>query len=140
MNELFLSGTILTLVKTPTTGDTSHVVCQLRHSHRNRQQQVIHETYTVHAWNRLADWAVQTLKPGARVYVKGYLTQKLRGDVVMTEVTAAQFFVQSLLGWMRRISWQAEKNHQCLVKEVYIYKSKVIVSFTRGQHISCCHV
>ena len=46
MNELFLSGTILTLVKTPTTGDTSHVVCQLRHSHCNRQQQVIHETYT----------------------------------------------------------------------------------------------
>jgi len=33
MNELFLSGTILTLVKTPTTGDTSHVVCQLRYSH-----------------------------------------------------------------------------------------------------------
>ena len=64
MNELFLSGTILSLVKTPTTGDTSHVVCQLRHSHCNRQQQVIHETYTVHAWNRLADWAVQTLKPG----------------------------------------------------------------------------
>ena len=49
MNELFLSGTILTLVKTPTTGDTSHVVCQLRHSHRNCQQQVIHEIYTVHA-------------------------------------------------------------------------------------------
>lgn len=91
MNELFLSGTILTLVKTPTTGDTSHVVCQLRHSHRNRQQQVIPETYTVHAWNRLADWAAQTLKPGARVYVKGYLTQKLRGDVTMTDVTAAQF-------------------------------------------------
>ena len=98
MNELFLSGTILTLVKTPTTGDTSHVVCQLRHSHRNHQQQVIHETYMAHAWNRLADWAVQTLKPGARVYVKGYLTQKLRGDVVMTEVTAAQFFVQSPAG------------------------------------------
>ena len=98
MNELFLSGTILTLVKAPTTGDTSHVVCQLRYSHRNRQQQVIHETYTVHVWNHLADWAVQTLKPGARVYVKGYLTQKLRGDVVMTEVTAAQFFVQSPAG------------------------------------------
>ena len=73
MNELFLSGTILSLVKTPTTGDTSHVVCQLRHSHRTRQQHVIHETYTVHAWNRLADWAAQTLKPGVRVYVKGYL-------------------------------------------------------------------
>lgn len=29
------------------------------------------------------------------IYVKGYLTQKLRGDVTMTEVTAAQFFVQS---------------------------------------------
>ena len=98
MNELFLSGTILRLVKTSTTGDTSHVVCQLQHSHRNRQQQVIHETYTVHAWNRLADWAAQTLKPGARVYVKGYLTQKLRVDVVMTEVTAAQFFVQNPAG------------------------------------------
>ena len=98
MNELFLSGTILRLVKTSTTGDTSHVVCQLQHSHRNRQQQVIHETYTVHAWNRLADWAAQTLKPGARVYVKGYLTQKLRGDVVMTEVTAAQVFVQNPAG------------------------------------------
>ena len=98
MNELCLSGTILTIVKTPTTGDTSHVVCQLRHSHRNRQHQVIHETYTVHAWDRLADWAVQTLKPGVWVYVKGYLTQKLRGDVVMTEVTAAQFFVQSPAG------------------------------------------
>jgi len=84
MNELFLSGTILRLVKTSTTGDTSHVVCQLQHSHRNRQQQVIHETYTVHAWNRLADWAAQTLK--------------LRGDVVMTEVTAAQFFVQNPAG------------------------------------------
>ena len=79
-------------------GDTSHVVCQLRYSHRNRQQQVIHETYTVHVWNHLADWAVQTLKPGVRVYVKGYLTQKLRGDAVMTEVTAAQFFVQSPAG------------------------------------------
>ena len=98
MNELFLSGTILGLVKTPTTGDTSHVVCQLRHSHRNCQQQVIHEIYTVHAWNCLADWAAQTLKPGVRVYVKGYLTQKLRGDVVMTEVTAAQFFVQNPAG------------------------------------------
>ena len=98
MNELFLSGTILRLVKTSTTGDTSHVVCQLQHSHRNRQQQVIHETYTVHAWNRLADWAAQTLKPGARVYVKGYLTQKLRSDVTMTEVTAAQFFVQNPVG------------------------------------------
>ena len=98
MNELFLSGTILTLVKTPTTGDTSHVVCQLRHSHGNHEQQVIHETYTVHAWNRLADWAAQTLKPGARVYVKGYLTQKLRGDVTMTEVTAAQVFVQNPVG------------------------------------------
>ena len=98
MNELFLSGTILTLVKTPTTGDTSHVVCQLRHLHRNRQQQVIHETYTVHAWNRLADWAVQTLKPGVQMHVKGYLTQKLRGDVTMTEVTAAQFFVQNPAG------------------------------------------
>ena len=59
---------------------------------------MIHENYTVHAWNRLADWAVQTLKPGARVYVKGYLTQKLHGDVTMTEVTAAQFFVQSPAG------------------------------------------
>ncbi len=98
MNELCLSGTILTIVKTPTTGDTSHVVCQLRHSHRNRQQQVIHETYTVHAWDRLADWAAQTLKPGVQMYVKGYLTQKLRGDVTMTEVTAAQFFVQSPAG------------------------------------------
>ena len=98
MNELFLSGTILTLVKTPTTGDTSHVVCQLRHSHRNRQQQVIHETYTVHAWNRLADWAAQTLKPGAQSNVKWRQTQKLRGDVVMTEVTAAQFFVQNPAG------------------------------------------
>lgn len=52
----------------------------------------------VNTWNRLADWAAQTLKPGAQVYVKGYLTQKLRGDVVMTEVTAAQFFVQSTAG------------------------------------------
>ena len=41
---------------------------------------------------------MQTLKPGARVYVKGYLTQKLRGDVLMTEVTAAQFFVQNPAG------------------------------------------
>ena len=41
---------------------------------------------------------MQTLKPGVRVYVKGYLTQKLRGDVTMTEVTAAQFFVQNPVG------------------------------------------
>ena len=41
---------------------------------------------------------MQTLKPGVQMYVKGYLTQKLRGDVVMTEVTAAQFFVQNPAG------------------------------------------
>ena len=33
MNELFLSGTILTLVKTPTTGDTSHIVCPVSYTH-----------------------------------------------------------------------------------------------------------
>ena len=68
-----------------------HCVCQLRVAHRNQKQQMINELYTINAWNRLAEWAVQMLQSGMHVYVKGYLTQRTQQNATVTEVTASYF-------------------------------------------------
>ena len=49
---------------------------------------MINELYTINAWNRLAEWAVQMLQSGMHVYVKGYLTQRTQQNGPLTEVTA----------------------------------------------------
>ena len=95
MNEVFLEGTVASMVLVEHAAPAKqHCVCQLRVAHRNQKQQTVNELYTINAWNRLAAWAAQALKPGMRVCVKGYLTQRTQQNVVVTEVTANRFVIQ----------------------------------------------
>ena len=95
MNEVFLEGTVASMTFVEHAASArQHCVCQLRVVHRNQKQQTVNELYTINAWNRLAVWAAQALKPGMRVCVKGYLTQRTQQNVVVTEVTANRFVIQ----------------------------------------------
>ena len=95
MNEVFLEGTVASMALVEHTASAKqHCVCRLRVAHRNQKQQTVNELYTINAWNRLAVWAAQALKPGMRVCVKGYLTQRTQQNVVVTEVTANRFVIQ----------------------------------------------
>ena len=95
MNEVFLEGTVASMALVEHTASAKqHCVCQLRVLHRNQKQQTVSELYAINAWNRLAAWAVQALKPGMRVCVKGYLTQQTQQNVAVTEVTANRFVIQ----------------------------------------------
>ena len=95
MNEVFLEGTVVSITMVEHAASVKpHCVCQLRVAHRNQKQQTVSELYTINAWNRLAVWAAQALKPGMRVCVKGYLTQQTQQNVVVTEVTANRFVIQ----------------------------------------------
>ena len=98
MNEVFLEGTVASMALVEHTASAKqHCVCQLRVAHRNQKQQTVNELYTINAWNRLAVWAAQALKPGMRVCVKGYLTQRTHQSVVVTEVTANRFVIQQAM-------------------------------------------
>ena len=92
MNEVFLEGTVVSITMVEHAASVKpHCVCQLRVAHRNQKQQMMHELYTINAWNRLAKWAVQMLQSGMHVYVKGYLTQRTQQNATLTEVTANYF-------------------------------------------------
>ena len=92
MNEVFLEGTVASIAMVEHAASVKpHCVCQLRVAHQNQKQQMMHELYTINAWNRLAKWAVQMLQSGMHVYVKGYLTQRTQQNTAVTEVTANYF-------------------------------------------------
>ena len=92
MNEVFLEGTVVSITMVEHAASVKpHCVCQLRVAHRNQKQQMVHELYTINAWNRLAKWVVQMLQSGMHVHVKGYLTQRTQQSTAVTEVTASYF-------------------------------------------------
>lgn len=92
MNDVFLEGTVVSITMVEHAASVKpHCVCQLRVAHQNQKQQMMHELYTINAWNRLAKWAVQMLQSGMHVCVKGYLTQRTQQSTAVTEVTASYF-------------------------------------------------
>jgi len=94
MNEVYLSGAIDSISELRITEKgNSHLMLQVRVSHRNREKKIKHELYTVNAWNNLAAWADQALKPGLSVMVRGYLTQRPTDKDPRAEVTARYFMV-----------------------------------------------
>ena len=97
MNEVYLNGVIADMKEMKhRTVDTRHLEIQLRLSHRNRRQQMIHELYPVNAWDRLAAWAADELRCGMRVTVKGYLTQRSNDGGQAVEITAQRFLVNQM--------------------------------------------
>ena len=98
MNEVYLRGKLVSMYATEvSTSQTKHLVYQLQVSHKNAQQQVKFENYTVNAWRNLAVWASANLQIGMEVFVRGHLSQHLTVSGVMTEVTA-----QSIMPIMSR--------------------------------------
>lgn len=89
MNEVYLRGKLVSVYEPITpASQPKHLVYQLRVSHKNAQQQVKSENYTVNAWRNLAVWAASNLQVGMEVFVRGHLSQRLNGTGMQTEVTA----------------------------------------------------
>ena len=94
MNEVYLSGVIDSISALRITEkENAHLMLQMRVSHRNREKRIKHELYTVNAWNNLAAWGDQALKPGLLITVRGYLTQRPTDNGPHTEVTARYFTI-----------------------------------------------
>ena len=94
MNEVFLNGMVASVVSpNHFSADAKHLILQLQVPHRNRNQQLKHDLFTINVWSSLAEWAATALKPGTRITVMGYLTQQLHQGKVETEVTAKRIFI-----------------------------------------------
>lgn len=95
MNEVFVGGVIVSVEKPEhQAARHDHLVYRLRMTHRTGEGRLKQELYTVNAWNRLAGWAEKNIRPGASVFVKGYLTQHAHGGVTATEITASRFVIR----------------------------------------------
>lgn len=89
MNEVYLCGKVVSVYEPAVAASQpKHLVYQLRVSHKNAQQQVKFENYTVNAWRNLAIWASSNLQVGMDVLVRGHLSQRQSAMGPMTEVTA----------------------------------------------------
>lgn len=89
MNEVYLCGKVVSVDEpVAVASQPKHLVYQLRVAHKNAQQQVKFENYTVNVWRNLAMWASTNLQLGADVVVRGYLSQRQTGVGNITEVTA----------------------------------------------------
>ncbi len=89
MNEVYLRGKLVSVYEPESpASQPKHLVYQLRVSHKNSQQQVKFENYTVNAWRNLAVWANANLKVGMDVFVRGHLSQRQASGCAVTEVTA----------------------------------------------------
>lgn len=101
MNQVFLTGIVAdapVLLKAKEDAP-AHAVFQLCVSHKTSAGAVRRELYPVNAWYKTAEWAQARLQQGARVALRGYLTQRTsQGDrpAVFVEITAEEFFNPSL--------------------------------------------
>lgn len=97
MNDVFLEGVIISLTPNEVKpNNTNLVTCQLMVPHRNRSGQLKQESYTILAWNKLATWVEKALRPGTRVFVKGYLTQRLQNGLTFSDVTASRIIIKQM--------------------------------------------
>lgn len=92
MNHVFLSGTVDSapvLLSLPE--QTPHVIMDLIITHRTAAGIEKKERYPISAWHGIATRAMELIRPGAHVSIKGYLSQKQTINGVMIEVTAEEF-------------------------------------------------
>ncbi len=93
MNEVYLSGEVDSVSALHHAGPgKAHLMLHMCVSHQNRDKKVKRERYAVHAWNSLAVWASQAVKPGMPMVVHGYLTQRALDGGIQVEVTAKRLF------------------------------------------------
>ncbi|MCI5564432.1 MAG: single-stranded DNA-binding protein [Clostridiales bacterium] len=96
MNHVFLSGVAeSTPVLVSRDEQTPHAVMALTVSHRTAAGVEKKEQYPISAWHSAALRMTELIRPGARVSIKGYLSQRQTGEGIFLEVTAEEFLVSS---------------------------------------------
>lgn len=94
MNHVFLSGIAekgALLVSRE--NETPHAVMELTVIHRTAGGIEKREQYPISAWRGTAQRLVELAKPGARISIKGYLSQRQKPEGILLEVTAEEFLV-----------------------------------------------
>lgn len=94
MNEVYISGKVdsVSVLHNIAKGK-AHLMLHIRVSHQNQKKEIKNELYAVNAWNNLAVWAEQAIKPGMFVMVRGYLIQHSVDNVARVEVAARHFMI-----------------------------------------------
>ena len=94
MNHVFLSGTVEKAPQMVSQGnETPHAILELTVSHKTASGVEKQEQYPISAWRGIAKRMSEMVAPGARVSVKGYLSQKQTPEGIYLEVTAEEFQV-----------------------------------------------
>ena len=87
MNHVELSGLIAEpVVAHKVNEQIVHAEFQLQTRHKNRAGEWQKERYTIHCWNRLADWANENMHQGDLVAVDGRLTQRNNVAIAAREI------------------------------------------------------
>ena len=87
MNHVELSGLIAEpVVAHKVNEQIVHAEFQLQTRNKNRAGEWQKERYTIHCWNRLADWANENLHQGDLVAVDGRLTQRSNVAIAAREI------------------------------------------------------
>ena len=87
MNHVELSGLIAEpVVAHKVNEQIVHAEFQLQTRHKNRAGEWQKERYTIHCWNRLAEWVNENLHQGDLVAVDGRLTQRNNVAIAAREI------------------------------------------------------
>ena len=87
MNRVYLSGVV---AERPTVNRTAekplHAEFGLQFKHKSADGKWKKECYTIHCWNRLAEWAEKFLDKGKLVSIEGRLIQRSGVAVAAREI------------------------------------------------------
>lgn len=94
MNHVFLSGIVESAPRIVSQDhNVLHAVMDLTVTHKTAAGVEKQEQYPISAWRGIAKRMTEMIKPGSRVSVKGYLSQKPTPEGIFLEVTAEEFQV-----------------------------------------------
>ena len=96
MNHVFLSGIAESAPRTVSHSQgVLHAAMDLTVTHTTSSGVEKRERYPISAWRGIAKRMTELVRPGSRVSVKGYLSQKQTQEGVFLEVTAEEFQVSA---------------------------------------------
>ena len=118
MNHVFLSGiTERGAQLVSRENETPHAILLLNVTHRTLSGVEKKEQYPLSAWRGTAQRLAQLAKPGTRITIKGYLSQRKMNHGVALEVTVEEFqatggFHQDLLHVKRETEEKKEEIYE----------------------------
>lgn len=94
MNHVFVSGIAEKDAKLVSReNEPPHAVMYLTVTHRTANGTEKREQYPISAWRGTAQRLVELAKAGARISIKGYLSQRQTPEGILLEVTAEEFLI-----------------------------------------------